>query len=174
MRVPYVVAFGLISAFAPGVIATDQPPLVVAGQTVLVPSGNLRLKAFLWKPNGPGPFPAVLFCHGSGGADAGHTAGLPMTEAAEKLAPVFLKHGYAFMYLYCRGQGLSADQATFIQDILQREEASKGKEARQHLQFVLATTDQLDDVMAALSFLKTAPAVDAKCIAIKAIPSAAN
>jgi len=166
MRVPYVVAFGLISAFAPGVIATDQPPLVVAGQTVVVPSGNLRLKAFLWKPNGPGPFPAVLFCHGSGGADAGHTAGLPMTEAAEKLAPVFLKHGYAFMYLYRRGQGLSADQATFIQDILQREEASKGKEARQHLQFVLATTDQLDDVMAALSFLKTAPAVDAKCIAI--------
>src|SRR5439155_16056515 len=70
------------------------------------------------------------------------------------------------MYLYRRGQGLSADQATFIQDILQREEASKGKEARQHLQFVLATTDQLDDVMAALSFLKTAPAVDAKCIAI--------
>ena|SRR5256884_2372635 len=174
MRVPYVVAFGLVSAFAPGVIATDQPPLVVAGQTVLVPSGNLRLKAFLWKPNGPGPFPAVLFCHGSGGADAGHTAGLPMTEAAEKLEPVFLKHGYAFMYLYRRGQGLSADQATFIQDILQREEASKGKEARQHLQFVLATTDQLDDVMAALSFLKTAPAVDAKCIAIKAIPSAAN
>lgn len=174
MRVPYVVAFGLISAFAPGVIATDQPPLVVAGQTVVVPSGNLRLKAFLWKPNGPGPFPAVLFCHGSGGPDATHTAGLPMTEAAEKLAPVFLKHGYAFMYLYRRGQGLSADQATFIQDILQREEASKGKEARQHLQFVLATTDQLDDVMAALSFLKTAPAVDAKCIAIKAIPSAAN
>src|SRR5213592_265953 len=67
---------------------------------------------------------------------------------------------YAFMYLYRRGQGLSANQATFIQDILQREEASKGKEARQHLQFVLATTDQLDDVLAALSFLKTAPAVE--------------
>jgi len=77
MRVPYVVAFGLVSAFAPGVIATDQPPLVVAGQTVVVPSGNLRLKAFLWKPNGPGPFPAVLFCHGSAGADAGHTGRAP-------------------------------------------------------------------------------------------------
>ncbi len=174
MRVPYVVAFGLISAFAPGVIATDQPPLVVAGQTVVVPSGNLRLKAFLWKPNGPGPFPPFSFVTGRVAPTRVTRAGLPMTEAAEKLAPVFLKHGYAFMYLYCRGQGLSADQATFIQDILQREEASKGKEARQHLQFVLATTDQLDDVMAALSFLKTAPAVDAKCIAIKAIPSAAN
>jgi len=64
MRVLYVVAFGLVSAFAPGVIAADQPPLVVADQTVVVPSGNLRLKALLWKPNGPGPFPAVLFCHG--------------------------------------------------------------------------------------------------------------
>ena len=31
---------------------------------------------------------------------------------------------------------------------------------------MLATTDHLDDVMAALSFLKTAPAIDAKRIAI--------
>jgi len=50
--------------------------------------------------------------------------------------------------------------------MLQREEGTKGKEARQHLQFVLATTDHLDDVMAALSFLKAAPAIDAKRIAI--------
>ena len=53
-----------------------------------------------------------------------------------------------------------------MQDILRQEEAAKGKEARQHLQFMLATTDHLDDVMAALSFLKTAPAIDAKRIAI--------
>jgi dipeptidyl aminopeptidase/acylaminoacyl peptidase len=53
-----------------------------------------------------------------------------------------------------------------MQDILQREETAKGKEARQHLQFVLATTDHLDDVMAGLSFLKAAPAIDAKRIAI--------
>jgi carboxymethylenebutenolidase len=135
-------------------------------ETVVVPSGKLRLKAFLWKPAGPGPFPAVLFCHGSGGADAGHTAGLPITEAAEKLAPLFLKHGYAFMYLFRRGQGLSADQGLFMQNILQHEEAAKGKEARQHLQFVLASTDHLDDVMAGLSFLEAAPAIDAKRVAI--------
>src|SRR5206468_10378979 len=49
---------------------------------------------------------------------------------------------------------------------LRREEATKGKDARQHLQFVLATTDHLEDVMAALSFLKAAPAIDAKRIAI--------
>jgi dienelactone hydrolase len=126
----------------------------------------LHLKAFLWKPAGPGPFPSVLFCHGSGGADANHTAGLPITEAAEKLAPLFLKHGYTFVYLFRRGQGLSADQGPFMQDILQQEEAAKGKEARQHLQFVLTTTDHLDDTLAALSFLKTMPAIDDKRIAI--------
>jgi dipeptidyl aminopeptidase/acylaminoacyl peptidase len=42
----------------------------------------------------------------------------------------------------------------------------KGKEARQHLQFVLATTEHLDDVLAALAFLKAIPAVDARRIAI--------
>src|SRR5205807_7153492 len=131
-------------------------------ETVIVPSGARRLKAFLWTPPRTGPFPAVLFNHGSGGADAAHTAGLPITEAAEKLAPSFLEHGYAFLYLFRRGQGLSADQGSFMQDLLQHEEATKGKEARQHLQVVLATTDHLDDVIAGLLFLKAAPAIDAR------------
>ena len=160
-----VIALGLLFASLSVALAIDQPASVVP-ETVVVPSGKLRLKAFFWKPDGPGPFPAVLFNHGSGGADKDHTAGLSMTEAGEKLAPLFLKHGYAFLYLFRRGQGLSADQGPFIQDILQREEETKDKEARQHLQFVLVTTDQLDDVMAGLSFLKAAPGIDAKRIAI--------
>lgn len=104
----------------------------------------------------------MLFNHGSGGPDAAHTAGMPITEAAERLAPLFLEHGYAFLYPFRRGHGPSADQAPFMQDLLQREEAARGKEARQHLQFLLATTEQLDDVTAALSFLKTVPGVDAR------------
>jgi carboxymethylenebutenolidase len=156
-------AFSL--ALTSAALATDQPASVLP-ETVVVPSGKLHLKGFLWKPIGPGPFPAVLFCHGSGGGDAGHTAGLSITRAAETLAPVFLKHGYAFLYLFRRGQGPSADQGFFMEDILQREEAAKGKEPRQHLQFVLATTDHLDDELAGLSFLKTAPVIDARRIAI--------
>jgi dipeptidyl aminopeptidase/acylaminoacyl peptidase len=160
-----VTALAFLFAPLSVVLAIDEPASIVP-ETVVVPSGNLRLKAFLWKPNGPGPFPTVLFNHGSGGADADHTAGLPMTEAAGKLAPLFLKHGYAFLYLFRRGQGLSADQGPFMQDILQREETAKGKEARQHLQFVLATTDHLHDVIAGLKFLKTTPGIDPKRIAI--------
>jgi carboxymethylenebutenolidase len=156
----------LLLVCTPVPVTLGQSSQSIAPQTVEIPSGKLRLKAFLWKPSGPGPFPAVLFNHGSGGADAAHTAGFPITEAAEKLAPLFLKHGYAFLYLFRRGQGLSADQGPFMQDVLQREEAAGGKEARQHLQFLLLTKDHLDDVTAALLFLKTLPGIDAKRMAI--------
>lgn len=149
----------------PGVSAA-QSVSSITPQTVEIPSGKLHLKAFFWKPAGRGPFPAVLFNHGSGGADANHTAGLTMAEAAERLGPLFVKHGYAFLYLFRRGQGLSADQAPFMQDLLQREEAAHGREARQHLQFLFATIDHLDDVLAALSFLKTAPEIDPRRIAV--------
>jgi len=53
-----------------------------------------------------------------------------------------------------------------MQDVLRHEEEIKGREARQHLQFILLTTDQLDDVMAALAFLKTMPGVDSHRIAV--------
>ena len=135
-------------------------------QTVEFPSGTLHLKAYLWKPAGPGPFPAVLFSHGSGGNEADVTAGMQITESADILAPFFIKHGYAFLYPFRRGHGPSADQAPFMQDVLRREEKEKGREARQHLQFKLLTTDQLDDVMAALAFLKTVPGIDIHRIAV--------
>jgi dienelactone hydrolase len=153
-----LVVFGWVS---PSLTAQSGTP-----QIVEIPSGNLHLKAFFWKPAGPGPFPAVLFNHGSGGADAAHTAGMTMTEAAEKLGPLFVKHGYAFLYPCRRGQGVSADQAPFLQDMLNREEAARGKDARQHLHYILVTTERLDDALAALYFLKTAPSIDSKRLAV--------
>ncbi len=132
-------------------VSVAQPSPATAPQTVDIPSGDLHLKAYLWKPAASGPFPVVLFNHGSGGADGAHTAGMPITEAAERLAPIFPKHGYALLYLFRRGQGLSADQAPFLQDLLQREEAARGKESRQHLQDLLLNTEQLDDVLAAVA-----------------------
>lgn len=146
--------------------ALSQSTPSMVPQTVEFPSGKLHLKAYLWKPAGAGPFPAVLFNHGSGGADSDHTAGMPITQAAITLAPFFVKHGYAFLYPFRRGHGPSASQAPFMQDVLSREEDARGKDARQYLQFVLLTTEQLDDVMAALAFLKSVPGIDPDRIAI--------
>jgi carboxymethylenebutenolidase len=153
----------LLWLFLGSLSASAQP---IAPQVVTFPSGNLHLKAYLWTPPGSGPFPAVLFSHGSGGATADVTAGMQISEAADVLAPFFLKHGYAFFYPFRRGHGPSADQAAFMQDVLRREEAARGKEARQHLQFTLLTIEQLDDVMAALAFLKSAPRIDSHRIAV--------
>ena len=89
-----------------------------------------------------------------------------MTEAAEKLAPVFLKHGYAFLYLFRRGQGLSAGQGLYMGDVLRREEAANGAESAQHLQCVLLNTEHLDDVMGGLAFLKSAPGIDRRRLAV--------
>jgi dienelactone hydrolase len=135
-------------------------------EVVEFPSGKLHLKGYLWKPDGKGPFPAILFNHGSGGEAPSLTAGMQITEAAQILAPFFVTHGYAFFYPFRRGHGPSADQAPFMQDVLRQEEKAKGKDARQQLQFTLLTTEQIDDVMAALAFLKTVPGIDAKRLAV--------
>jgi dienelactone hydrolase len=152
----YAVAFGQT--------ASPAEPLA-APQIVDVRSGALHLKAYFWKPAGQGQFPAILFNHGSGADDAQHTAGRTMANAASDLAPIFLKHGYAFFYLCRRGQGLSADQAPFMQDLLKQAEA-KGPDVRRQLHYQLLTGDQLDDALAGLTFLKTAPDIDPKRIAI--------
>ena len=133
-----------------------------AAQPLVVqfPSGGLRLHGLLWKPDGPGPFPAVLFSHGSGGANADETAGMPITEAAARLAPLFTARGYAFFHPFRRGQGPSSDVAPFLQERLAREEQAHGKEARQELQDTLLQTEQLDDVQAALSFLERTEGID--------------
>jgi carboxymethylenebutenolidase len=143
-------------------VSLSAPPAVP--QIADVRSGESHLKGYLWKPAGPGPFPAVLFNHGSG-ADPQHTAGRTMGKAASDLAPIFLKHGYAFFYLCRRGQGLSADQGPFVQNLLKQAEA-KGPEARKQLHYKLITGSQLDDALAGLTFLKSVPHVDPKRIAI--------
>lgn len=148
----------LPSASAP---ASDSARGVAAEpEPVEFSSGDLRLHGLLWRPGGPGPFPAVLFCHGSGGATPDETAGLPMTEAASRLAPLFTRRGYAFFYPFRRGQGASTDAAPFMRDLLEREELARGREARQRLQNLLLQTEQLEDVLAALAFLKQAPGIE--------------
>jgi dienelactone hydrolase len=146
-------------------LAAGQSRQAVAARTVVVPSGELRLKGLLWIPAGSGPFPGVLFNHGRSD-DAAHSGGMEFRSAAGTLGPIFVRHGYAFLYLFRRGEGLSSDQGDFIGNILSREAATKGEEARQHLQFVLMSTDHLNDVTAGLSFLKTIPQIDPTRIAI--------
>jgi poly(3-hydroxybutyrate) depolymerase len=109
-----------------------------APETVEFQSRGVRLKGFLWKPAGAGPFPAVVFNHGRSNTPQQHTQKLTITAAAQVLGPVFARHGYVFLYPFRRGEGPSADQGTFIGDVLAREEAARGTESRQSFAFGFA------------------------------------
>ena len=165
LKVQMKTMIALALALQLSAVALVQTVSPSAPQIADVRSGELHLKGYFWKPAGPGPFPAILFNHGSGADDTQHTAGRTMAEAASDLAPIFLKHGYAFFYLCRRGQGLSADQGPFMQDLLKQAEA-KGADARKQLHYQLITGGQLDDALAGLTFLKAAPDVDPERIAI--------
>ena len=157
--------FTLLASSAAALGQSSQP---IAPQTVDVPSGTLHLKAYLWKPAGAGPFPAVLFNHGRSDSAqvqwSSHNLSLP--QCAEIIGPVFAEHGYVLLYLFRRGEGPSASQGPFIGELLDREAAAHGEEARNHLQVTLLNTDHLDDATAGLSFLKSLPGVDSRRIAI--------
>jgi carboxymethylenebutenolidase len=150
-------AFFLASALAPGLQAqTSSRP-----DTVVVHSGALTLHALLWHPLGHGPFPAVLFNHGSYGS--GDTV-TPSEPAA--LGPVFARHGYVFLFLFRRGVGLSTDQGTADGDLMARASAAEGQEGRNRVQLQLLEGDELNEAVAGLAFLRGLPDVDPHRVAV--------
>jgi carboxymethylenebutenolidase len=138
--------------------ATSSPARGQASgpETVVMTSGALTLHGLLWRPAGAGPFPAVEFNHGSGpSSDPGKPAAL---------GAVFARHGYLFLYLYRRGAGLSADQGTDSEALMNAARAAHGEEGRNELQLQLLETE-LSDVVAGVTFLRARPDVDAQRIA---------
>jgi carboxymethylenebutenolidase len=145
------------SALVPGVRAqTTGGP-----DTVLVQSGTLSLRALLWHPPGRGPFPAVMFNHGSYRSDD------PLDPAQPAaLGPVFARHGYVFLFLCRRGVGLSAGQGTPDGDLMDAALRAEGQEGRNRVQLQLLQSDELGDGIAGLGFLRALPEVDPRRIAV--------
>jgi carboxymethylenebutenolidase len=134
-------------------------------ETVLIHSGSATLHAMLWRPQGRGPFPAILLNHGSGRTPEDLKRLGPYEQNAEILGPVFAHHGYVFLYLFRRGVGLSTDQGANAVDMMNSETAAHGQEARNALQMQLLENWEMTDALSALKFLRALPYVDAKDIA---------
>jgi carboxymethylenebutenolidase len=137
-------------------------------ETVVVSSGTLSLRALLWRPEGRGPFPGILFNHGSGHA-TGMAAGRPDQRHPELLGPLFARHGYAFLYLFRRGDGLSVGQGSASGDLMDKELATKGLDARNRLQVRLLETAEMDDALAGLALLRAMHEVDPKRVAVAGV-----
>jgi carboxymethylenebutenolidase len=160
-----MLALGLTACLA-GASDRDPPS---SSETVVVQSGTLRLRATLWRPQGVGPFPAILFNHGSGRATrtaAGQADQLNRLREPASLGPTFAKHGYIFLYLFRRGAGLSAGQGTASGDLMDAEAATHGPEGRTRVQLRLLETDEMADAMAALAFLRDLPEVDSRRLGV--------
>lgn len=135
--------------------AGDHPTSVP--DTVVVHSGSLTLRGLLWRPDGEGPFPAVLYNHGSGPQS-------DLTRPA-RLGPLFARHGYVVLYLFRRGAGLSANQGTDSEELMNRALAETGQEGRNELQLRLLDAE-LADVRAGITVLRARSEVDTSRIAV--------
>jgi carboxymethylenebutenolidase len=136
--------------FSPVTGLAQPPPAPVE---VTFSSGNLVLHGFLYKPEGKGPFPAVLWNHGS----ERRPGWLP------ELALVFLSKGYVFFIPHRRGQGRSPGE--YVMDLLDRANQSGGPQARSK-KLVELMEMHLEDQMAALAYLKGVPEVHPQRIAV--------
>ena len=87
--------------------ADDRANPLPSPQHVTFASGGLTLGGTIYKPAGGGPFPAMLYNHGS-------AAGMLNDQAFEQLGPLFVKQGWVFFAPYRRGQGLSASAGPYI------------------------------------------------------------
>jgi dienelactone hydrolase len=143
---------GLLLLFVcfPTLACAQSPPTPTE---VTFSSGNLVLHGFLYKPEGKGPFPAVLWNHGS----ERRPGWLP------ELAPIFLGKGYVLFIPHRHGQGRSPGE--YIMDLLDRAKQSGGSQVRDR-ELVELMDQHLQDQLAALSYLKGLPDVDPQRIAV--------
>ena len=134
--------------------AASPEPEVISFQ-----SGEITLQGTLYKPEGKGPFPAVLYNHGS-------APGMLSKQAFEALGPVFARHGWVFFGPYRRGQGLSASAGRYIGDEIAEAKKKGGMNAGAATMVRLLETDHLTDQLAALAWLRTQSFVTRDSIAV--------
>jgi dienelactone hydrolase len=138
--------FAAVLVLLAGVTACAQEALPANARLVSFPAPGGTLNGFLYIPAGPGPFPAVLWNHGSE----------KLPGAQPELAEFYNSHGFVFFLPHRRGQGKSPGR--YIMDEIR---GHPGPYAA-----VQAQQDANDDVVAALNWLKAQKQVDPSRIVI--------
>jgi carboxymethylenebutenolidase len=122
-------------------------------------SGDRVLHGVIYIPSGPGPFPAILFNHGS-------APGMLSKEAFDALGPAFADRGWVFFGPYRRGQGLSASAGPYIGDEIAKANENGGISAGAATMVRLLETNHLSDQLSGLAWLKKQSFVESGRIAV--------
>ena len=142
---PFMVALSASMLLAMWIV---KPAL--ASEPVAFESGDKTLHGFVYKPAGKGPFPTVLYNHGA-------SAGMLNNQAFELIGPLLNARGWAFFAPYRRGQGTSSDAGPYVMDEIEAARARGGQELGARTMVSLLGTEQLQDQLAALAWLKKQP-----------------
>ena len=121
-------------------------------QAVTFKSGHLTLVGVVYKPDGPGPFPTVIWNHGSE-----KTPGA--SRQFDVVADIFVPAGYAVFAPSRRGH--DASEGAYISDLMDAEEKKLGPDGAARLMVRLLETEQLDDQFSGIAYAKTLPFIDA-------------
>ncbi|HUG31177.1 MAG TPA: prolyl oligopeptidase family serine peptidase [Candidatus Limnocylindria bacterium] len=132
---------------------TEAPAPALNGRRISFENGDLALGGMLWKPAGNGPFPSILWNHGS-------ELGPGVAGSNPLLGPVFAAEGYVFFMPFRRGQGTS--EGTWIVDATNAAAPAD----QPALIAQLHATEQLSDQLAGLAFLRNLAYVDGARIAV--------
>jgi dienelactone hydrolase len=114
-------------------------------------SGPLRIQAYLYRPPGNGPFPLVIYNHGS--RENRERESRPFSYVGR----ILLQSGYAVLVPERRGYGRS-DGLTYTEEM--RQGIGRHDAAIESPNFVSRLQAESDDVLAALDFIRTLPFVD--------------
>jgi carboxymethylenebutenolidase len=114
-------------------------------EEVTFPSGKLMLHGFLYRPQGSGPFPAVLYNHGSE----------EKPGWKPELGEFFSNKGYVFFVPHRRGHGRSPNDS-YVESL--RAQGVAGA--------IALHETHLEDQLSALAYLKQLSDVDPRRIAV--------
>ena len=134
-----------------------QPPTPY--EVIHFSSGKLTLGGELFKPKGEGPFPALLYNHGS-------AEGMLSDAASTAMGPLYAAKGWVYFMPYRRGQGLSANAGLYIGDQIAAAEKAGGHDAAVKTMIELMRGDHLSDQLASLAWLKQQKFVQSNRIAV--------
>jgi dienelactone hydrolase len=115
---------------------------------VFYSSGGLRIQAYLYRPEGDGPFPAVIYNHGS--RNGRERQSVPF----EHIGRLLTSAGYVALVSERRGYGRS-DGLAWPEDV-----------GKKRGRTVPRLEEETDDVLAAVDFLRTQAFVDAKRLGV--------
>jgi dienelactone hydrolase len=119
-----------------GIEECDSP---ASPTEISIPGKRGRLQAWLWRPAGPGPFPVLVYNHGSERDPTEGTHG--------NIGPFFLAHGYAVLFPYRRGTGKSDGRPW-------SDEVESQPEDRREQATIDRLVEENDDIVSAIEWAR--------------------